>query len=286
MSAVAGDASATVRWGPAPDNRAPITGYTVSWPGGSLPVGPVGTATIPGLANGTSYVFTVTATNSAGTGPGASSGPVTPAAPVPSASPAAPPVNLNVAYDANDRPTRDMVVTWGQPALNGGALLHYVVSATGQADRTLTALTDTYELMGSDSDITFTVRAVTQAPDGQTLVGESASHTVAASPTPPTDPVLTLTRGPDSDQWCDPSPDCAWMHVVLTGFPPNTDIFLEPHSTDTTYSNVGYTTTTDGNGYEDTDQFAYHDVGETVHVTARLPDGTVITSNTLLWEAG
>ena len=65
------------------DNGAPITGYTVT----SIPAGGVDSnagATglshvVTGLANGTSYTFTVTATNAAGTSdPSAPSKPVTP----------------------------------------------------------------------------------------------------------------------------------------------------------------------------------------------------------------
>lgn len=79
VSATAGDASATVNWGAAADNRSPITSYRVSWQGGSTTVsGSARRATITGLTNGTRYVFTVAAANAVGTGPGASAPPVTP----------------------------------------------------------------------------------------------------------------------------------------------------------------------------------------------------------------
>ena len=76
------------------------------------------------------------------------------------------------------------------------------------------------------------------------------------------------------------------MHVELTGFPPDTAIKLDPHSSASGYGNDGHTTTTDGNGNASTDQFAYAGVDHTVWVTATLPDGTVITSNEMVWEAG
>lgn len=79
VSATAGDSSATVNWGAAPDNRSPITSYRVSWQGGSTTVnGGALSAKITGLTNGTRYVFTVTAINAMGTGPGASSPAVVP----------------------------------------------------------------------------------------------------------------------------------------------------------------------------------------------------------------
>ena len=82
--AVAGDSSATVTFvPPVADGGATITGYTVisDPPGGTdSNAGSTGlTHAITGLANGTEYTFTVTATNSAGTGdPSAPSNPVTP----------------------------------------------------------------------------------------------------------------------------------------------------------------------------------------------------------------
>ena len=68
--ATGGDASATVAFtAPSSDGGAAITSYTVtSSPGGITATGSSSPITITGLTNGTSYTFTVTATNSAGTG--------------------------------------------------------------------------------------------------------------------------------------------------------------------------------------------------------------------------
>jgi plastocyanin/chitodextrinase len=86
VAAAPGQASATVSWTAPADGGSPITSYTVtsSPAGGTLTVsGTTTTATISGLVNGTSYTFTVTATNALGTGPAsAPSPPVTPRAPV------------------------------------------------------------------------------------------------------------------------------------------------------------------------------------------------------------
>lgn len=70
VEAVAGYQSAVVQWGVAADGGSPITGYTVTaYPGGSTCTWTSGprTCTITGLTTGTSYVFTVTATNANGT---------------------------------------------------------------------------------------------------------------------------------------------------------------------------------------------------------------------------
>jgi hypothetical protein len=82
-TATAGDSSATVSWtAPASMGGSPITTYTVSCSPSCTGVTTAGTSTtVTGLTNGTSYTFTVTATNFVGTGAAsAASNAVTPAA--------------------------------------------------------------------------------------------------------------------------------------------------------------------------------------------------------------
>jgi hypothetical protein len=70
ISAIGGNAQARVSFtAPANNGGAAITGYTATAsPGGLTATGASSPLTITGLTNGTSYTFTVTATNSAGTG--------------------------------------------------------------------------------------------------------------------------------------------------------------------------------------------------------------------------
>ena len=84
VSAIAGNGRATVTFqAPASDGGSAITSYTVSAsPGGNTASGSSSPLTVTGLTNGTSYVFTVTATNAAGSGAAStSSAAVTPVAP-------------------------------------------------------------------------------------------------------------------------------------------------------------------------------------------------------------
>ena len=157
-----GNGSATVTFtAPSSDGGSPITRYTVtSNPAGGVDAQAGTTATtrlVTGLANGTSYTFTVTATNAIGTSaPSVPTNAVTPSAPatVPSA-----PLNV-VATAGNASAT----VSFAPPSTNGGsAITHYTVTVApaGGTDQQAGTAATTRWITGlvNGTSYTFTVTA-------------------------------------------------------------------------------------------------------------------------------
>ena len=128
VSATAGSSSASVSWS-APSEGGPVTQYTVTPYIGPDPQPattvtgspPVNSATIRGLTIGTSYTFTVQASNPNGAGP--VSDPSNAVTPVVLTQPFAP---TGVTASAA---TRQALVSWTEPADNGGSpITGYVVT--------------------------------------------------------------------------------------------------------------------------------------------------------------
>jgi hypothetical protein len=165
--AVAGDGSARVGWSAAKPNGAPVTGYLVSWSGGSIQVGGSTLhATATGLANGTPYVITVAAENSAGRGAGAGSATV-----VPGRAADAPGVGTTVSGGR-------LSVSWTTPDLYGARLVHYLVSVSGQGEQAVSGTSAGYS--GLSGTVSVTVRAITQyGSSGGLLTGRAASRSVS-----------------------------------------------------------------------------------------------------------
>jgi len=183
--AIADDKSAVVSW-TAPDNGgSPITRYTVTvTPGGATETvtgkPPHTKLKVNGLDNGTTYTFTVTATNADGNSPvSAPSNPVTPSS-LPSA-----PRNVH-ATPGNGLAT----VSWDAPADNGGAAitLYTVTASPGGATATTTDTNATVTGLSNGFTYTFTVTATNANGDTSNPSDQSNPVTPAPPATAPSAP--------------------------------------------------------------------------------------------------
>ncbi len=180
VAGVSGNTQVVVSWSaPVSNGGAVITAYTVtaspggqtcSWSSGAL------SCTVTGLTNGTSYTFTVTATNTAGTSsPSPASSAVTPMT-VPDA-----PTSVGAS-----RGNTHVVVSWLAPVSNGGSTITaYTVTASpggrtcGVSSGTLSC---TISGLTNGTSYTFTVTATNAVGTSSPSPADSA---VPATPTPP-----------------------------------------------------------------------------------------------------
>ena len=196
VSAVPGDAQATVSWTiPSNNGGSAIIDYTVTPSGSATPVTVSGatanSALVTGLTNGTPYTFTVHARNGFFTSSeSAASTPVTPNnAPIAPG----PPTNTSAAGG-----NASATVTWTIPASNGGGAIDtYTVKSTpGNFTATVSgpaASSATVSGLTNGTSYTFTVHAHNIAGNS---VESTASNAVIPSTTPPTflrQPYLTDT---------------------------------------------------------------------------------------------
>ncbi|GAA3583430.1 hypothetical protein GCM10022222_80250 [Amycolatopsis ultiminotia] len=265
VSATGDSGSATLSWGAAASNRATVTSYRISWAGGSKTVGG-GTrrASISGLTNGTRYTFTVVAVNKAGTGPGAS------ASATPAAAASAP--ALTASRDGND-----VSLSWSQPDLGGGSLVHYQVSGTGLSTQDVSGTGASYRGLSAGKTYTFTVRAVTKTPDGKTVNGAAGSKSI-------TIPAQSVEISQGSSTETDSCHEnCARVNVTVSGFPPNSTVSIRL-SSDTTGNVRTENTKTDANGSVTYTDLDYDQPGQEIWVTVTASDGTSKQSNHIVWE--
>lgn len=167
VSASAGLLSAVVSWTPLQGVAGPITYAVTSTPEGrTCSVVDGSTCTVTGLTFGTSYTFTVVATNASGAG--AASAPSN--AVVPLAVPTAP---ATVQAQAGDG---SVVLTWTAATANGSPVTGYVVTGSPSATCSpspATALTCTVTGLTNGTSYTFSVAATS-------AVGPSTARSATA----------------------------------------------------------------------------------------------------------
>ncbi|MEU4765229.1 fibronectin type III domain-containing protein [Actinosynnema sp. NPDC023794] len=199
-----------------------------------------------------------------------------PPPPVVPASPPGMPGNLQVSITTQ---VVDATVTWAAAPENGAPITAYHVSWSRDdgAQQGATTVSGSgplsYVIAGiwSGRDVPFTVTVVAENSAGR---GTPATVRAAPQPSPRS---INLSKGPPAERCSEP--DCYWMHVVMTGFEPETSYDAYPHSTADGYDNPGHGITTDAEGRAVFDAFYYYGVGHTVWVTV----GDV-ESNRLEWK--
>jgi hypothetical protein len=206
VSASAGDTTATVSWTAPSNGGLPITGYTVTSSPDSVTATTAGatSVTVPSLTNGTTYTFTVTATNALGDSPpSAPSNPVTPAAPTVAGAPTA------VVATAGDSQAS---VHWTAPASNGGSPISgYTVTSdpgglTGSSAGAATSAT----VLGLTDGITYTFTVVATNGVGDSAPSDPSNAVTPAAPTvpdPPTGVAATAGNAQASVHWTAPASD-------------------------------------------------------------------------------
>ncbi|MGY0233321.1 fibronectin type III domain-containing protein [Longispora urticae] len=182
VTAVAGNATATVNWTPAADNGLGITKYVVT--GGPDPkpleVGATQrTVTVPNLTNGTAYTFQVHAVNAKGPGPKRAAPPVTPTRDVPD-----PPASVT----ATENPDGTVKVTW--PAANGQGhkIVKYTVTAVSAKGDVAAGESGTPELVVPDKKLDYGTQYAFSVVAVNDIGAGSKPSPVSASVTPYTKP--------------------------------------------------------------------------------------------------
>jgi hypothetical protein len=226
-AATAGLEKATLSWAPGWDGGAPIAGYLVTPYIGATAQTPVRfdstatTQTLTGLTGGTTYTFTVAATNPVGTGAAsAHSNPVTPTAP---AVPQAPTIIRNATAGP-----ASATVSWLRPASDGGSpIIGYVVTPyvgyKPQPATTFnsTATTQTVVGLTNDTQYRFRVQAFN-------AVGTGAFSTV----TNPVVPALMVPGAPTIIRNAtagDGSATVSWTAPASDGGSPITGYVVTPY---------------------------------------------------------
>src|SRR5699024_8494244 len=165
------------------DNGSPISGYTVEYNGGSQACNTT-TCTISGLNNGSTYTFTVTATNAVGESP---------------ASPASAEATPDVRPEAPGAPTvkfgdGELKVDWNVPQNEGTPITSYDVRISPSpctSQKSVSGTSMTWSGLTNGTNYTFQVRAINDAPEPGKWSQWSAPEHPSGPPAQPAAPKVT-----------------------------------------------------------------------------------------------
>ncbi|MRG58741.1 tandem-95 repeat protein [Agromyces sp. CFH 90414] len=241
-SASPGDGSAVISWAAPASNNSPITGYEVTWNGGSRSFAADAAGKnhrIDNLANGTTYRFQVRAINKIGAGDVSGQS----AAVTPWGTPTAP-RGLSL-QKGGDAPTT-IRADWSAPSETGGPGIRYQARIDGNGWEDVSGSAKSWGGVGAGTH-TVEVRAI----NGGGNVGpvDRASISVANPPPPPRS--VTLRRGPAMGPYhgtygnCNGT--CYFFDVTVHNFAPGSTVTVVPQCNSTTLRGR-YDIHVDGNG--------------------------------------
>jgi RHS repeat-associated protein len=200
VSGVAGNTQVTVSWTAAPSGGSAITQYVVTAsPGGATKTVTASPATVTGLTAGTSYTFTVIATNAIGSGVSSAAS----AAVTPYTTPGAPTAVTATAGNGLAN------VSWTAPASNGGLAIstYTITSSPGGLTNTVNAPSTSGPVTGltNGTPYTFTVYATNAPLNNGPASSPSNSVTPSTIPAAPTNVVATAGDTLASLTWTAPA---------------------------------------------------------------------------------
>ena len=183
VTALPGSLQALVSWTAPSTGGSPITSYTVTAsPGGSTCTTATTGCAVPQLQNGTTYTFTVVATNIAGVGnPSLPSNDVSPS-PLPS-----PPVNVTLSVNANV-----INVSWQPPVSSGSPVTSYTATAS-PGGKNCVSTTLTCRITGLTNGTRYAVSVVAHSTIGASPPSAVSFATPEPLPNAPTNVKAKVT---------------------------------------------------------------------------------------------
>ena len=201
--------SIAVSWTAAPGNGSVITGYTVIDGVGDICTTTTATqCTVSGLINGTAYAFSVTATNTNGTGVAASA---------PTATPSTTPGPVtNITSSPGPL---SATISWTYPSDSGGAAITggtATAVSNGNPKRcSATAPASTCTITGLKG-VSYNISVVASNVDGNSTPTTGPSVVPTAPPGAPLNPVATAGDGQVAVSWTAPVND--FVPAAVTGY--------------------------------------------------------------------